>query len=76
MGNTKLIGGSSSVLARTPTSTGDGGVAIAHRSVILECFGCVGLVLTTIVHRFVWGAYALPLLQTKEGERDICKSGS
>ena len=30
-------------------------MAIAHRSVIFECFGCVGLVLTTMVHRFVLG---------------------
>ena len=51
-------------------------MAIAHRSVMLKCFACVGLVLTTIVHRFVWGAYALLLLQRKEGERNICKSGS
>ena len=32
-------------------------MAIAHRSVILECFACVGLVLTTIVHRLVWPWY-------------------
>ena len=48
-------------------------MAIAHRSVILDCFGCVGLVLTTIVHRFVCGAYALLLLQRKEGEHNICQ---
>ena len=34
-----------------------GSVVIAHRSVILECFACVGLVLTTIVHRLVWPWY-------------------
>ena len=34
-----------------------GSVAIAQRSVILECFKCVGLVLTTIVHRLVWPWY-------------------
>ena len=28
-------------------------MAIAHRSVILECFTCVGLVLTTIVQSLV-----------------------
>ena len=32
-------------------------VAIAHRSVILECFACVRLVLTIIVHRLVWPWY-------------------
>ena len=32
-------------------------MAIAHRSVILECFACVGLVLTIIVHRLVWPWY-------------------
>ena len=51
-------------------------MAIAHRSVILECFACVGLVLTSIVDRFVWGAHALLLLQRKEGEPNICMSGT
>ena len=32
-------------------------MAIAHRSVILEWFACVRLVLTTIVHRLVWPWY-------------------
>ena len=32
-------------------------MAIAHRSVILECFACVRLVLTIIVHRLVWPWY-------------------
>ena len=36
-------------------------MAIAHRSVMLESFGCAGLVFTTIV-QFVWDAYALVLL--------------
>jgi hypothetical protein len=49
-------------------------VVIGHRSVILECFGCVELVLTATVHRFVWVAYALLLLQRKQSERNICKS--
>ena len=71
MRNTKLIGGPLFLLARTTTSMEDGGAAIAHRLVILECFGCVGLVLTTIVHRFVWSAYALLLLQRKKGGRNI-----
>ena len=53
-----------------------GDVAIAHRSVILECFACVGLVPTSIVHRFVWGTYALLLFQRKEGEPNICMSGT
>ena len=48
--NTKLIGGpclfSRGLWLRWRV------VAIAHRSVILECFGCFGLVLTMIIHRF------------------------
>ena len=63
-----------SLLLRMTTSKEDGSVAIAHRSIILECFGCVGLVLTTIVHRFVWDAYAVLLLRSKEDEPKICKS--
>ena len=43
------------------------GVAIVQRSVILECFGCVGLVLTTIVHRFVGGAYVCSAFAPEEG---------
>jgi len=66
--NTKLIGGTLSLLARTRTSMEDGvGVAIVQRSVILECFGCVGLVLTTIVHRFVGGAYVCSAFAPEEG---------
>ena len=45
----------------------DGGVAIAHRSVILEIFECVGLALTTMVHRFVWGAYVCSAFAPEEG---------
>ena len=52
-------------------------MAIVHRSVILERLACVGLVLTTIVHRFVSVCmYALRFLQRKEGERNICKPRS
>jgi len=36
--NTKLIGGFLSLLARTTTSMEGRGVAIAHRSVIPECY--------------------------------------
>ena len=68
--------GSLSPLPRMTTSKEDGGVAITHRSVLLDWFGCVGLVLTTIVHRFVWGAYAVPSLQCKGGGPNICKSRS
>ena len=32
-------------------------MAIAHRSVIVECLASVGLVLTTIMHRLVWPWY-------------------
>ena len=41
-----------SLLIRTMTAKEDGGVAIAHRSAIPECFGCIELVLTTTTHRF------------------------
>ena len=46
----------------------DWGMAIAHRSVILEPFGCGGLALTKIVHRFVWGAYVCSAFAPEEGE--------
>ena len=42
---------------------------MAHRSVIPKCLRCVGLVLTTIVHRFVWGAYTLFLFQRSWSRR-------
>ena len=45
-----------------------GNVTIAHRSVIPECFALVGLVLISNVHRFIWGAYTLLLLQRKDGK--------
>ena len=40
-------------------------MAIAHRSEILECFACVELVLTTIMHRFVG------VCMYEEGERNV-----
>ena len=40
-------------------------MAIAHRSVILECFTCVGLVLITIVHRLVWPWWCCDQMSTQ-----------
>ena len=66
--NTTVIEGSSPPLAQTTDFYAVGGVAIAHRSVMLQYFACVGLALTTIVHRFLWGVHVCSAFALGEGE--------